>query len=48
MRAIDELVDLLLAEKKTLHERLPGGQREAWALQAVEAILRAPAFARLF
>ena len=42
MRAIDELVDRLLAEKKIPHERLPGGERERWAAQAVEAILRAP------
>jgi len=48
MRAIDELVDRLLAEKKIVHERLPGGEREAWAAQAVAAILRAPASARLF
>ena len=48
MRAIDELVDRLLAEKKIPHERLPVGERERWAALAVEAILRAPAFARLF
>ncbi|HVQ30001.1 MAG TPA: AAA family ATPase [Vicinamibacteria bacterium] len=48
MRAIDELVDRLLAEKKIPHERLPGGERERWAALAVEEILRAPALARLF
>ena len=48
MRAIDELVDRLLTEKKIPHERLPGGEREQWANQAKEAILHAPSFARLF
>jgi hypothetical protein len=48
MRAIDELVDRLLVEKKIRSERLPEGERDRWAGLAVETILRDPAFARLF
>jgi nicotinamide riboside kinase len=48
MRAIDELVDRLLAEKEIPHEHLPAGERDQWASQAVEAVVRSPAFAKLF
>jgi nicotinamide riboside kinase len=48
MRAIDELVDRLLEERKLFFERLPEGRRGEWAALAMEAVLRAPAFARLF
>jgi nicotinamide riboside kinase len=48
MRAIDELVDRLLAERKIPHERLPAGKRERWADMAGEAVLRAPAISTLF
>ena len=46
-RAIDQLVDRLLAEKKIPHHRLEG-DREAWAGVVLDEVLRAPAFAKLF
>jgi nicotinamide riboside kinase len=48
MRAIDELVDRLLVERRLSCERLPEGRREDWAGLALEATLRSPRFARLF
>jgi nicotinamide riboside kinase len=48
MRAIDELVDRLLLERKIVHERLPTGERESWARFAGEAALRSPAMSKLF
>jgi nicotinamide riboside kinase len=48
MRAIDELVERLLKEKRIPHTMLPVGERDRWAGLALEEILRAPAFARLF
>jgi nicotinamide riboside kinase len=48
MRSIDELVDRLLKERKLDCERLPEGEREAWASRAVATIERSPVFARLF
>jgi nicotinamide riboside kinase len=48
MRAIDELVDRLLVERRLSCERLPEGRREDWPGLALEATLRSPRFARLF
>jgi nicotinamide riboside kinase len=49
MRAIDQLVDSLLAEKAVPHERLPEGERERWIGIVSEVVLRQPALAkRLF
>jgi nicotinamide riboside kinase len=48
MRAIDELVDRLLVEKKIRVERLPEGERDHWAAQSVATVQKDPAFARLF
>ncbi|HEY6546536.1 MAG TPA: AAA family ATPase [Vicinamibacteria bacterium] len=48
MRAIDEMVDRLLEEKKVGHQRLPAGERERWAALAVDTISKDPALARLF
>jgi nicotinamide riboside kinase len=49
MRAIDELVDSLLAEKKIAHHPLPVGARDTWVEVVRDVVLRSPAFAkRLF
>ena len=48
MRAIDELVDRLLAERKIAHNRLPAGEREAWVRIAIETVLRSPEMTKLF
>lgn len=42
MRAIDQLVDTLLAEKKIPHERLPEGQRDTWISIVKDVVLRHP------
>jgi len=42
MRAIDGLVDRLLAEKKIPFEGLPKGERQAWIEVVREALLRRP------
>jgi nicotinamide riboside kinase len=41
MRAIDQLVDSLLAEKKIAHEPLPAGRRDAWLEVVRERVLAA-------
>ena len=48
MRAIDQLVDSLLAEKKIAVHSLPPGRREAWIDEVRETVLRRPELARLF
>ncbi len=49
MRQIDRLVDQLVGERGLPCERLPEGQREAWAETVRERVLRLPALAgRLF
>ncbi len=42
MRAIDQLVDTLLAEKKLRHERLPDGQRDTWISIVKGVVLKHP------
>jgi len=42
MRAIDQLVDTLLAEKKIRHEKLPEGERDRWIAIVRETVLRHP------
>jgi hypothetical protein len=42
MRAIDQLVDTLLNEKKIRHEKLPDGQRERWIAIVKETVLKHP------
>jgi thymidylate kinase len=42
MRAIDQLVDKLLAEKKYAHERLPEGDRSRWIEIVKDVVLRHP------
>jgi thymidylate kinase len=42
MRAIDQLVDTLLAEKKVRYEKLPEGEREAWIAIVKEVVLKHP------
>lgn len=42
MRAIDQLVDTLLVEKKIAHERLPEGQRDQWISIVKDVVLRHP------
>jgi thymidylate kinase len=42
MRAIDQLVDTLLAEKKIRHEKLPEGQRDRWIAIAKDVVLKHP------
>jgi nicotinamide riboside kinase len=48
MRAIDELVDRLLAEMKVPHEALPAGRREGWLDHVRDVVLKRPELARLF
>src|SRR5512136_831475 len=45
MRSIDQLVDLLLAEKKIPHERLPEGQRDRWIDMVKNVVLAQPLLA---
>ena len=45
MRAIDQLVDALLAEKKLAHERLPEGRRDAWIDTVKDIVLAHPQLA---
>ena len=48
MRAIDALVDTLLAEKKIAAHQLPPGGRDSW-IDVVKDVVRAhPESARLF
>jgi len=48
MRAIDALVDTLLAEKKIVAHQLPSGGRDSW-IDLVKDVVRAhPQSARLF
>jgi predicted ATPase len=42
MRAIDQLVDTLLAEKEWPHERLPEGRREDWIDIVKDVVLTHP------
>jgi thymidylate kinase len=42
MRAIDQLVDTLLAEKKVAHERLPEGERDRWISIVKDVVLEHP------
>ncbi len=42
MRAIDQLVDTLLAERKTRYEKLPEGGRERWISIVKEVVLKHP------
>jgi thymidylate kinase len=48
MRAIDQLVDSLLAEKKIVHERLPPGRREEWIHIVGERVTARPELSTLF
>ena len=49
MRSIDQVVDVLLAEKKVPHERLPVGERGRWAEVVKDRVLGSPELAkRLF
>ncbi len=45
MRAIDQLVDTLLAEKRYVHERLPEGQRDDWIDRVKRIVLQHPRLA---
>ncbi len=45
MRAIDQLVDALLTEKRYAHERLPGGQRDGWIELVKRVVLQHPRLA---
>jgi len=45
MRSIDQLVDVLLTEKKIPHERLPEGRREAWIETEKNVVLAQPQLA---
>ena len=45
MRSIDQLVDVLLTEKKIPHERLPEGRREAWIETVKNVVLAQPQLA---
>ncbi len=45
MRAIDQLVDSLLAEKKLAHERLPDGRRQDWIDTVKDIVLAHPQLA---
>jgi thymidylate kinase len=42
MRAIDQLVDTLLNEKKIRHEKLPEGERERWIAIVKQTVLEHP------
>jgi thymidylate kinase len=42
MRAIDQLVDTLLVEKKIRHERLPEGERDRWISIVKDVVVRHP------
>ena len=48
IRSIDQLVDGLLQEKRVPHERLPAGDREAWAGLVGEAVLKHPKLPQMF
>jgi nicotinamide riboside kinase len=49
MRSIDQIVDVMLAEKRVPHEVLPSGEREEWVEVVRERVLAAPELAsRLF
>jgi thymidylate kinase len=48
MRAIDQLVDRMLAEKKIGHERLSPGRREEWMSRVGERVVASPELAKLF
>jgi len=48
MRAIDGLVDKLLAEMGVEHRVLPPGDRAQWSEQVRDAVLKRPELARLF
>src|SRR5512140_2061688 len=43
MRAIDQLVDTLLVEKKIAHEKLPEGERDRWIAIVKDVVLKHPA-----
>jgi nicotinamide riboside kinase len=40
MRSIDELVDVLLSEKRIPHETLPPGEREKWAQTVQDTVFK--------
>jgi nicotinamide riboside kinase len=42
MRSIDQVVDVLLAEKRIRHERLPEGQRDGWIDRVKSVVLAQP------
>jgi nicotinamide riboside kinase len=46
MKAIDQLVDTLLAEKRLAHERLPEGRREGWVDRVRDVVTALPAAGR--
>lgn len=48
IRAIDQLVDTLLAEKHTEHYALPGGERERWIEIVKERVVAHPQMGKLF
>lgn len=48
MRAIDQLVDTLLAEKKIAAHQLPPGGRDSWIDLVKDVVLQHPESARLF
>lgn len=45
MRSIDQLVDVLLAEKKIPYQRLPDGQRDRWIEMVKNVVLAQPQLA---
>lgn len=48
MRAIDHLVDELLAKRKVPHHRLPAGGRDVWLEAVKDVVLKRPELAKLF
>jgi thymidylate kinase len=48
IRAIDQLVDTLLAEKRIAHESLPRRERERWIEIVRERVMSDPRMAKLF
>jgi thymidylate kinase len=48
MRAIDRMVDDLLAEKGIAHERLPAGRRDDWIRIVGARVAESPGLAKLF
>ncbi len=48
VRSIDQLVDTLLGEKRSPHEKRPPGRREEWIKLVGEQVAASPKLAKLF